>query len=171
MCFLLSSQLAAPPGVEVNHNLEGKPCTYIYTPYILNILSRININLPPARALAKRCTWYVWSVGMLRSLMKPVRRSVHLRKALASDAKSWCSRMRSPCQSLQGTALSITPARNASAPCVCRTKTRLHMPSRQACENELRAHFNDFRTLKACFFFFLFPSYVQRNPKDYYGGP
>lgn len=52
--------------------------------------------------------------------MKPVRRSVHRRKAFASPAKSCSARMRSPCQMLHGTALSITWARKSAAPCVWR---------------------------------------------------
>jgi len=48
--------------------------------------------------------------------MKPARRSVHRRKAFASPAKSCSASMRSPCQMLHGTALSITWARNSSAP-------------------------------------------------------
>lgn len=83
----------------VNNNATTQPS---------NPTTHMRPHSPPANAFANRCTWNVWSVGMLRSLMNPVSRSVHLRKALASPAKSCSARMRSPCQSLQGTALFIT---------------------------------------------------------------
>lgn len=67
--------------------------------------------------------------------MKPVRRSMQRRKALASLPKSCCASMRSPYQSLQGTALPITLSRKASVPCAWlqaeHGRSRLRLESEQ----------------------------------------